>query len=272
MRLWLPASILGLWTLLAASGAWLPLKPYQIDLPAMLEEPGTVSLLGNDDLGRPVLDRLVVGARTSFFVAVGVVAISAVLGSLLGGSAAYAGGWADLALVRIVDVFLAFPGILLAIALAGVMGPGMDNVILALSAVGWVGYARLARSQVLSLRERDHVAAALALGVGRWRVLIRHLLPLALAPLIVEATFGIAGTVIAEAGLSFLGLGVQPPSASWGSMIRDGTRYLLVAPHLVLVPGAAIFLVVLSVNLVGDSLRDRLDVRLNHHTKQGVEG
>lgn len=272
MRAVLPACILALWALAAASGDWLPLEPYQIDLPAMLAEPGEASLLGNDDLGRPVLDRMVVGARTSFLVAVGVVGISAVLGSLLGGIAAYAGGWADLALVRIVDVFLAFPGILLAIALAGVMGPGTDNVIVALSAVGWVGYARLARSQVLSLRERDHVAAAVALGVRRWRILLRHLLPLALAPLIIEATFGVAGAVVAEAGLSFLGLGVQPPAASWGSMIRDGTRYLLVAPHLVLAPGVAIFLVVLSVNLLGDGLRDRLDVRLNHHIKQRVDG
>jgi len=142
------------------------------------------------------------------------------------------------------------------------MGPGIDNVIIALAAVGWVGYARLARAQILSLRECDHVAAARALGAGPARILMRHLLPLAIAPLNVEATFGIAGAVIAEAGLSFLGLGVQPPQASWGSMIRDGVGYMLVAPHLVLAPGLAILLVVLSINLIGDTLRDRLDVRL----------
>jgi peptide/nickel transport system permease protein len=137
----------------------------------------------------------------------------------------------------------------------------VENLVLALSAVGWVGYARLVRAQVLSLRTREHVTAAVALGVGRWRILRLHLLPLALAPLIVESTFGVANVVIAEAGLSYLGLGVQPPEASWGSMIRDGTGYLLVAPHLVLAPGAAITLVVLSVNLLGDWVRDRLDVR-----------
>ncbi len=262
MRLWLPLGVLGLWCTLALLGPWLPIHPNQIDLSAILAQPGPGAWLGHDDLGRPVLDRLVAGARVSLQVAVGVVTVSALMGSLLGGAAAYAGGWLDLLLVRLVDLFLAFPGILLAIALAGVMGPGVDNLILALSAVGWVGYARLARAQVLSLRERDHVAAARVLGVGRWRILTRHLLPLALAPLVVEATLGVAGAVVAEAGLSFLGLGVQPPAASWGSLIRDGSRYLLVAPHLAAVPGLAIFLVVLSVNLLGDRLRDRLDVRL----------
>jgi peptide/nickel transport system permease protein len=190
-----------------------------------------------------------------------VVLISTLVGSLLGATAAYIGGWLDQLLVRVVDTFLAFPGILLAIALAGVMGPGIGNVIIALSLVGWVGYARLARAQVLSLKQRDHVTAAIALGQGRVYIIRHHLLPLITAPLIVEATFGIAAVVIAEAGLSFLGLGVQPPDASWGSMIRDGTRYMLVAPHLVLAPGLAIMLVVLAVNLLGDRLRDWLDIR-----------
>ena len=262
LRTWLPMVLLLLWAMAALAGPLLPLAPDRIDLPGILAPPAPGSLLGNDDLGRPVLDRLLIGARTSFAVGLGVVALSAVLGTLVGGAAALAGGWMDLTLMRIVDVFLAFPGILLAIALAGIMGPGIDNLIIALAAVGWVGYARLARAQILSLKQRDHVAAARALGAGPGRVLLRHLLPLAMAPLIVEATFGIAGAVIAEAGLSFLGLGVQPPQASWGSMIRDGVGYMLVAPHLVLAPGLAILLVVLSVNLIGDSLRDRLDVRL----------
>lgn len=260
-RSWLPVALLLLWASAALVGPWLPLAPDRVDLPGILAPPSLASTLGNDDLGRPVLDRLLVGARTSFAVGLGVVALSAVLGTLVGGAAALAGGWVDLILVRIIDVFLAFPGILLAIALSGILGPGIDNVIFALAAVGWVGYARLARAQILSLKQRDHVAAARALGAGSRRVLVRHLLPLAAAPLIVEATFGVAGAVIAEAGLSFLGLGVQPPNASWGSMIRDGVGYMLVAPHLVLVPGIAILLVVLSVNLVGDGLRDRLDVR-----------
>jgi peptide/nickel transport system permease protein len=165
-------------------------------------------------------------------------------------------------IVQVIDIFLAFPGILLAIALAGLLGPGIDNVVMALAVVGWVGYARLSRAQVLSLKHREHVMAAESLGSARVRIMIRHLLPLMAAPLIIEATFGVAAVVIAEAGLSFLGLGVQPPGASWGAMIRDGTRYMLVAPHLVLAPGAAICAVVLSVNLLGDSLRDRLDKRL----------
>ncbi|HEC16072.1 MAG TPA: ABC transporter permease [Sedimenticola sp.] len=261
MRIYLPVGILLLWCLMALAGPLLPLEPDRIDLPHILAGPGVEYLLGNDDLGRPILDRLVMGARTSFVVAVGVVLVSSLVGVLAGAVAAYAGGWVDLLLMRIIDVFLAFPGILLAIALAGVMGPGIDNVIIALFVVGWVGYARLARAQILSLKRRDHVIAAVALGTGHVRIITRHLLPLIAAPLIIEATFGIAGIVIAEAGLSFLGLGVQPPAASWGSMIRDGARYMLVAPHMVLAPGLAILLVVLAVNLLGDRLRDWLDVR-----------
>jgi peptide/nickel transport system permease protein len=257
----IPLAILLLWALAAVAGPLLPLQPDLIDLPQILSAPRAGEWLGSDELGRSVLDRLLLGARTSFLVAVGVVLISTAVGSLLGAAAAYSGGWFDRLLVRVVDIFLAFPGILLAIALAGVMGPGIGNVIIALSLVGWVGYARLARAQVLSLKQRDHVSAAIALGQGRFFIIRHHLLPLITAPLIVEATFGVAGIVIAEAGLSFLGLGVQPPDASWGSMIRDGTRYMLVAPHLVLAPGLAVMLVVLAVNLLGDRLRDRLDIR-----------
>ena len=256
-----PTAFLLLWIAVALVGPWLPLTPNAVDLPAILAGPGPGSLLGSDDLGRPVLDRLLVGARIAFLVGYGVVALSALVGVLVGGISAFAGGWVDLVLVRLIDVFLAFPGILLAIALAGILGPGIDNLIIALSVTGWVGYARLTRAQILALKERDHVTAARALGVGPGRILFRHLLPLALAPLIVEATFGIAGVVVAEAGLSFLGLGVQPPQASWGSMIRDGVSYMLVAPHLVIAPGVAIAWVVFSVNLLGDRLRDWLDVR-----------
>ncbi len=260
MRHW-PAAVLALWALMALVGPWLPLAPDAVHLEHILEGPGPGAWLGYDDLGRPVWDRLVYGARTSFLVGVWVVALSLALGTAIGALSGYLGGRVDAVVVRIIDVFLAVPGILLAIALAGILGPGIENVVLALSAVGWVGYARLARAQVLSLKHRDHVLAAQALGAGTARIVGRHLLPLIAAPLIVEATFGIAGVVIAEASLSFLGLGVQPPAASWGSMIRDGTRYMLVAPHLVIAPGLAIAAVVLAVNLLGDRLRDRLDVR-----------
>lgn len=257
----LSVGILTAWAVLALLGPWWGLEPNAIHLERILAPPGAESWLGFDDLGRPLWDRLVIGSRTSFLVALGVVSIAGLVGTVVGMLSAYLGGWWDHALVRVMDIFLAFPGILLAIALAGILGPGIENVVFALATVGWVGYARLARAQVLSLRGREHVQAAVALGGSTMRIVGRHLLPLILAPLIVELTFGVAGVVVAEAGLSFLGLGVQPPAASWGSMIREGTRYLLVAPHMVLVPGIALMLVVLAVNLLGDWLRDRLDVR-----------
>ena len=256
-----PAVVLLLWALVTLTVTWLPLQPDRIALEAILQGPTLQHWLGADDLGRPVFDRVLIGARTSFLVAVWVVGLSVVAGTLLGSIAAYLGGAWDRALVMIVDIFMAFPGILLAIALAGLLGPGIENLVLALTLVGWVGYARLARAQVLSVKRREHVVAAQALGTGTAAIIMRHLVPLISAPLVVEATFGVAAVVIAESGLSFLGLGVQPPEASWGSMIRDGVRYMLVAPHLVLVPGGALFLVVLSVNLLGDRLRDYLDVR-----------
>jgi len=264
MRHWqvyFPAALMLLWLVLALFGAWLPLEPNHIELQKILHGADEGAWLGYDDLGRPLWDRLVMGAQTSFYVAVGVVAISMVVGTLIGATSAYLGGWVDHVTVRIIDIFLAFPGILLAIALAGILGPGIENVIIALAIVSWVGYARLSRAQVLAIKHRDHVQAAVALGVSPLLIIIRHLIPLIMAPLIVEATFGVAGVVIAEAGLSFLGLGVQPPDASWGSMIRDGTRYLLVAPHMLLAPAVALMLVVLAANLLGDRLRDYLDVR-----------
>lgn len=261
MRVGIPGAILLVWALCALVGPWVVGDPNHIELQRILASPGPAGWLGFDDLGRPVWQRLVVGAQTSFLVAAMVVTVTAAAGALIGTVSGFVGGWIDHLLVRIIDIFMAFPGILLAIALAGVLGPGINNVVIALSVVGWVGFARLARAQVLSLRHREHVQAALALGVRRTRIVLRHLLPLIVAPLIVEGTFAVAGAVIAEAGLSFLGLGVQPPAASWGSMIRDGTRYMLMAPHLVLAPGVALMLVVLGVNLLGDRLRDWLDVR-----------
>lgn len=260
-RIWIPLSVILLWVLFALLAPVLPLSPNSIDLPHILTPGSLNEWLGYDDLGRPIFDRLLVGARTSFLVAFAVVSLSLIIGSLLGTMSAYAGGWTDLFLVRVIDIFLAFPGILLAIALAGVMGPGVANVVIALSVVSWVGYARLARAQALSMKERDHVYAAVAIGTPPTQIITRHVLPLISAPLIVEASFGTASVVIGEAGLSFLGLGVQPPAASWGSMIRDGTRYMLVAPHMVIAPGLALMGVVLAMNLLGDRLRDWLDVK-----------
>ena len=252
---------IGLLLLVVMVSPWLPLQPELIQLDQILQTPRAGLWLGGDELGRNVVDRLLVGARLSLLVAVLVVALSALFGISVGLVAGYLGGRVDQVLMRLIDMVLAFPGLLLAIALAGMLGPGIDNLVLALIAVGWVGFARLTRAQVLSLRESEHVLAARSLGSSPVYIALRHLLPLAYAPLVIEATFGIAGAILAEASLSFLGLGIQPPAPSWGSMIRDGSRYMLVAPHYVLAPGIALLLVVLTVNLLGDRLRDRLDIR-----------
>lgn len=253
--------IVALWLLMALLGFVIGESANQVSLNQFLASPNASHILGTDELGRPVLERVILGAQTSLFVAIGVVFFSAIIGTTIGVMSGYLGGWVDRIITKIIDVFLAFPGLLLAIALAAVLGPGIENVVFALVVVGWVGYARLARAQTLSIRHREHILAARALAIPTPIMLYRHVLPLILAPLGVEATFGVAGAVISEAGLSFLGLGVQPPDASWGNMIKEGTRYLLVAPHLVLAPGIALMLVVLAVNLIGDQWRDYLDVR-----------
>lgn len=253
--------ILLIWLILVLLTPVLDLQPNAITLEKILIPYDQSHWLGYDDLGRPIFDRLLVGAYTSFIVAMGVTLISLLVGTSIGVISAYLGGHWDHLLVRVIDIFLAFPGILLAIALAGLMGPGIFNVIIALSVVSWVGFARLSRAQVMSIKQSEHVQSAIALGASHGRIIVYHILPLIIAPLLIELTFAIASVVIAEAGLSFLGLGVQAPEASWGSMIRDGSQYLLMAPHMVLVPGIALMLVVLSVNLLGDAIRDRLDVK-----------
>lgn len=252
--------VMSAWLLMVVAAAVAPIAPNQIALPDILQPPSLAHPLGTDDLGRSVLDRLLSGAGVSLLVAISTVSLSASVGILVGLLAGYFGGLIDRVTSRLIDVFLAFPGILLAIAMAAMLGPGIENVIFALAAMGWVGYARLVRVQVLALKQRDHVLAAVALGRRAPAIMGLHLLPLLLAPVLVEASFGIATAVVAEAGLSFLGLGIQPPDASWGGMIRDGVRYLLVAPHLVVAPGVILFLVVMAANLIGDALRDRLDV------------
>lgn len=249
------------WAMMAIAAIFVGDSATNVQLDNMLASPNLENPLGTDELGRPVFERLLLGAQTSFLVAIGVVFFSSIIGTTIGVYSAYMGGWIDKIVTKIIDIFLAFPGLLLAIALAAILGPGIENVVFALVMVGWVGYARLARAQTLSLRSREHIQAAKALGVPTHLILFRHIVPLLTATLGVEATFGIAGAVISEAGLSFLGLGVQAPDASWGSMIREGTRYLLVAPHLVFIPGIMLMLVVLAVNLAGDIWRDSLDVK-----------
>mgnify|MGYP003624287056 CR=1 FL=1 len=257
----IPLLILIMWSILALLGPVLPIQPDQISLDKILLTPHREQWFGHDDLGRSISARLIMGARTSLSVAIVVVTISLSIGTFVGMVGAWLGGFWDKLLVMMIDLFIAFPGILLAIALAGLLGPGVMNAVIALSIVSWVGFARLARVQTLSIKNRDHVDAAYALGTSSFIIALKHILPLIMAPLIIEATFAFAGVIIAEAGLSFLGLGVQPPSASWGSMIRDGTRYMLVAPHMVLAPGFAILSMVLCINILGDYLRDKMDIK-----------
>lgn len=215
--------------------------------------------LGTDKLGRDILSRTIYGSRVSLLVGVATVALSLSIGFALGALAGYFGGWLDQLLMRLVDVLLAFPGILLAIAFTAVLGPGLDHVILALCLIGWTGYARLVRGEILALREREFVHAARALGCAPGRVILRHLLPNLLPPLVIQATFGLAAAIVAEGSLSFLGLGVEPPTPSWGSMLNEGRQFLLVAPHLTTYPGLAIMITVVALNLVGDALQDRLN-------------
>jgi peptide/nickel transport system permease protein len=239
-----------------------PANPATIDLNHRLAPPGPGHWLGADELGRDILSRIIYGARLSLIVAVSVVTCSLLLGILLGGIAGYYGGVLDTMLnIFVMNAFLALPGILLAIAFVAFLGPGMINLILALSIGGWVGYARLVRGQVLAVREREFVEAARALGASDLRIFARHILPNIVQPLIVQSAIGMAGAVLAEATLSFLGLGVPPPAASWGSMLNDARSHLFDAPHLVVFPALAVMLCVLSFNFLGDALRDYLDPR-----------
>ncbi|HEY0593773.1 MAG TPA: nickel transporter permease [Thermoanaerobaculia bacterium] len=224
-----------------------------------LEGPSKEHPLGLDDLGRDVLSRVVYGARVSLRVGFSVVVLASTVGILLGAVAGYFGGKVDTAIMRLSDVLLAFPGILLAIALVAVLGPSLNNVVLALSVIGWVGYARLVRGQILKVRQMEFVTAAEALGARSPRIIFHHLLPNVLSPVIVMATLGLAGAILAEAALSFLGLGVQPPTPSWGAMLTTGRQYLGLANHLAIYPGIAIMLAVMGLNFLGDGLIDALD-------------
>ncbi len=226
-----------------------------------LRSPSFGHPFGQDRLGRDIWSRIVYGARISVTVGASAVAVSLTLGTTVGLLAGISGGWTDEILMRMVDVLLAFPGILLAIALSAILGPSLRNVILALSVIGWTGYARLVRAETLTLRTRPHVEAARALGASELRVVLLHILPSLAGPLAVQATFGFAGAIVAEASLSFLGLGTQPPTPSWGAMLNEGRSFLLVAPHMSLFPGLAVFVTVLGINFLGDGLRDWLDVR-----------
>ena len=239
----------------------MPYQPSAQQLERRLERPTLSHPFGLDELGRDILSRIVSGARISLLVGLSVVTLSTIVGVILGAIAGYAGGRVDDAISRLMDVLMAFPGILLAIALVAVLGPSLGNVILALSVIGWVGYARLVRGQALRARELEFVQAARALGAGAPRIILRHILPTTMTAVVVQGTLGMAAAIIAEAALSFLGLGVQPPTPSWGTMLDAGRSHLFDAPHLTIFPGLAIALLVLGFNFLGDGLRDRIDPR-----------
>jgi peptide/nickel transport system permease protein len=252
------AVIVSLAVIAALVGPWLvPFDPSTQELALRLEGPSRLHWLGLDELGRDILARVMSGARVSLLVGLVVVSLSAFIGAGLGAIAGYYRGAIDEVISRLMDILLAFPGLLLAIAVVAVLGPSLANVVLALSLIGWVGYARVVRSQVLQVRELEYVAAARAIGADTPRILVRHVLPAVLPALIVQATLGMGGAILSEAALSFLGLGVQPPTPSWGAMINYGRAHLLDAPHLTVFPGVAIAMLVLGLNLLGDGLRDK---------------
>jgi peptide/nickel transport system permease protein len=242
---------------------WLaPYNPSAIDLLHRLQGPSAAHWAGTDELGRDTFSRLLYGARISLAVSVTVVAVSLALGLAVGGLAGYLGGWVDTVLTTFaMNTFLALPGILLAIAFAAFLGPGFANLVLALAIGGWAGYARLVRAQVMTVREREYVDAARALGASGPRIFFRHILPNIIQPVLVQATIGMAGVILAEATLSFLGLGIPAPAPSWGSMLNNARLHLFDSPHLVLFPALAIAAAVLGFNFLGDALRDQLDPR-----------
>jgi peptide/nickel transport system permease protein len=249
--------------LCALFAPWLaPHDPSQLDLGARLQAPSAAHWFGTDELGRDVLSRTLYGARVSLTVAVAVVGLSLAAGLVLGMAAGFYGGWIDTAVnVYLSNAFLALPGILLAVAVVAFLGPSLGNLILALAQAGWVNYARLVRAQVISMKEREFVQSAGALGATDLRLMARHILPNIAQPVLVQAAVGMAAAVLAEATLSFLGLGVQPPTATWGAMLNAARSHLFESPYLVFFPAAAVAMCVLAFNLIGDGLRDSLDPR-----------
>jgi peptide/nickel transport system permease protein len=254
------ASILLISALLAP---WIaPANPAVQNLPARLESPSRAHWMGTDELGRDILSRILYGARISLLVSVCVVSGCGLIGLTMGMLAGYAGGWFDRFInLLLINAFLSFPGILLAIAFAAFLGPGIGKVILALVITGWAGYARLARAQVLKVKELEFILAARSLGASHVRLMVRHLLPNILQPILIQATIGMAGAILAESTLSFLGLGVLAPIPSWGAMLNDARGHLFDAPHMVVFPALAVMTAVLSFNLLGDAWRDWLDPR-----------
>jgi peptide/nickel transport system permease protein len=239
-----------------------PYDPYDQNLDQLLVDPSGQHLLGTDPVGRDILSRVIYGSQNSLMVGIVALFIASSIGMSLGMVAGYFGGWVNITLMRIVDAMMCFPMILLALVIAALLGGGLKNVMLALGVALLPGYARIMCAQVLSVKENDYILAARADGAGNLRIMMRHIFPNCLPPLIVLVTMQLGATILAEAGLSFLGVGIQAPAASWGGMVNEGRQYLLTNPILSFAPGIAIMLTVFSFNMVGDGLRDALDPRL----------
>lgn len=250
--------------LVAATAPWVaPYNPYAMNLSAALQPPNSPShILGTDELGRDNLSRLIYGARVSLTVGLIVVGIAAGIGVTLGAISGYYGGVIDTVIMRSADVLMAFPFLVLAIAVVAIVGPSLKNMMIVLGGVSWIGYARLVRGLVLAQREEEYVLAARVVGARGRRIIWRHILPNCLGVVIVQATFGVAAAILAASGLSFLGMGAQPPAAEWGAMLSTAKPYLRQRPMMSIAPGMAIMITVLAINFVGDALRDALDPRL----------
>ncbi len=261
-----PMTMLGLGILLflvfvAALAPWLsPHDPFDQDLAARLQPPGSENyILGSDGLGRDILSRVIYGSRITLYIVTLVAIIAPVAGLFVGTVAGYAGGWADVVLMRITDIFLAFPRLVLALAFVAALGAGIENAVLAISLTAWPPYARIARAETLTIRNSDFIHAVRLQGAGPLRIITRHIWPLCISSLVVRVTLDMAGIILAAAGLGFLGLGAQPPSPEWGAMISEGRKFILDHWWVATVPGLAIFTVSLAFNLLGDGLRDVLD-------------
>lgn len=262
LGLFLSAGILIFFILAALFAGYIaPHDPEKANLELRLKEPCREYPFGTDHLGRCILSRIIFGARVSLLVGLLVVSSSFVLGLAIGTLSGYYGGWLDEMVMRIVDAFLAFPSLLLALGIAGLFGAGFMNLVIALITVDWAGYARLARGSVLTVKEQDYIKAAKGLGAGDMHVILCHVIPNVISPLIVMATIGMGYVILSAAGLSFLGFGVQPPTPEWGSMLSEGKTYIRSVPYIMIFPGIAIMLTVMAFNYLGDELRDLLDPR-----------
>jgi peptide/nickel transport system permease protein len=257
--------VLLLVTVAIFANAWAPHSPTVGDLSARLLPPSATHALGTDDQGRDIASRLMHGARITLFVVVLVAVLAAPIGLLVGTVAGYAGGWLDAVLMRITDIFLAFPRLILALAFVAALGPGIENAVIAIAITSWPPYARIARAETLSIRQADYINAVKLLGASPWRIVLRHVMPLCLPSVIVRVTLDMAGIILTAAGLGFLGLGAQPPLPEWGAMIAAGRAYVLDQWWVAAAPGAAIFIVSLAFNLLGDGLRDALDPKSQGH-------